>query len=358
MQSEVFSKSAIDAVERWFLANGRKLFIRDGRNPYRVWISEIALQQTQVSVAENYLVRFFDRFPHIESLASAPIDDVLALWSGLGYYGRARNLHKAALQIMVEHGGQLPEDYQSLLKLPGIGSYTAGAIASFAFKKAAPVVDGNVQRVLARYFADGTPLGSALGKKHFEALSLALAKKSERPWLIQEGIMELGATLCRKHQPRCLDCPLQTGCEARRTETQPAYPSVRKRALKSKMELAVLLASDGESIWLKKDPSNGNQGLYGGLFTPPNLAIEPGEQPNATLKRLAMAYGIATDDFSSDKPIKITRVLTHRLLTLHAFRCSHVPEHISGEERIALSDLEQFGISAATKALLKSAGLI
>jgi len=205
-------KPICDVVEPWFRANKRDLPWRKNKTPYRVWLSEIMLQQTQVQVVTEYYQRFIATFPTILDLSKAKEQDVLSLWSGLGYYSRGRNLHKCAKQIVDRYKGQFPDQFDELIQLPGIGSYTAGAISAFAFDKPAPVVDGNIARVLARLLNDPTPVNTPKGKKHFEAISANMVSFSNSPGDLQEGLMEIGAVICKRSAPRCNICPIKTHC--------------------------------------------------------------------------------------------------------------------------------------------------
>ncbi len=200
------------ALQNWFCAHKRPLPWREDPSPYRVWISEVMLQQTQVAVVIPYFTRWMERFPTIQALAESDLETVLKTWEGLGYYSRARSLHMAAQQIVTNYCGELPEDTSRLSSLRGIGPYTCGAIQSFAFKKRAAAVDGNVMRVLARYFAleiDTTKTSDQ--KKIWDIAEQILP--FETPWIHNEALIELGATLCMK-RPQCSSCPLKSSCQA------------------------------------------------------------------------------------------------------------------------------------------------
>ncbi|HEY1908255.1 MAG TPA: A/G-specific adenine glycosylase, partial [Myxococcaceae bacterium] len=201
------------ALLRWYDAQARDLPWRRTRDPYRIWVSEVMLQQTQVSVVLPYWTAFLARFPDLDSLARASLDDVLAAWRGLGYYARARNLHRAAVAVVERHAGGLPDDVDALRALPGFGRYTVGAVASIAFGKEVPLVDGNVARVLARLAGLEGPTGDAGREKQLWALAEALVQ-GERPGDWNQALMELGATVCRQEQPTCLLCPVRAHCGA------------------------------------------------------------------------------------------------------------------------------------------------
>ena len=207
--SKYFSKKLID----WYISNKRELPWRDITDPYKIWISEIILQQTRVNQGMNYYLRFVDRFPTVDILAEVEEDEVLKYWQGLGYYSRARNLHKAAQQIMTDFDGIFPSEHRNVLQLAGVGDYTAAAICSFAYNQSYAVVDGNVYRVLSRIFGIETPIDSGAGKKEFAGIAQQLLSKSQ-PGLHNQAIMEFGALQCVPTSPNCTNCFLQNNCKA------------------------------------------------------------------------------------------------------------------------------------------------
>ncbi|GAT63368.1 A/G-specific adenine glycosylase [Paludibacter jiangxiensis] len=198
----------------WYKKNKRDLPWRNIHDPYRIWISEIILQQTRVAQGYDYYLKFTQQFPDVQSLANAPEDEVLKCWQGLGYYSRARNLQAAAKRIMAQHNGKFPSNYDDILALKGIGEYTAAAISSFAFKQPYAVVDGNVFRFLSRYFGIDSPIDSGAGKKQFAKLAGLLLDKLQ-PDLHNQAIMEFGALQCTPTGPDCMNCPLETSCFAK-----------------------------------------------------------------------------------------------------------------------------------------------
>ena len=232
-----------EELTAWFSENHRALPWRSSYDPYQVWISEIMLQQTQVETVVPYFERWMAAFPDVAALAAADEQSVLSLWSGLGYYSRARNLMEAAKVVAREHGGAVPPDYEALRSLPGIGQYTAGAILSIAFNKPFPVVDGNVRRVLSRVngWEDDIP------RRLWDAAD-DLVRRAE-PRLINQAIMELGATVCSFKAPRCLVCPVQNACVAYKTGKQLEIPPVKKRPETVRVQLfAVVQESDGRVL--------------------------------------------------------------------------------------------------------------
>jgi A/G-specific adenine glycosylase len=239
------------------------------RTPYRVWVSEIMLQQTQVATVVRYYERFLKRFPDAASLAAAPLDEVLQLWSGLGYYARARNLHRAARRIHAEFGGELPVTFEALASLPGIGRSTAGAILALSQGARHAILDGNVRRVLSRYFAvEGAVEERATGARLWE-LAERCTPHAQLPEYTQ-AIMDLGATLCLRRAPRCDECPLAAGCGARRSGRQHELPARRRRRARPTRHTFMVLAQrrDG-GVWLERRPESG---VWGGLWCLPEFA--------------------------------------------------------------------------------------
>ncbi|MEP7311583.1 MAG: A/G-specific adenine glycosylase [Pseudomonadota bacterium] len=257
------------ALLAWHATDGRHdLPWQQDRSAYRVWVSEVMLQQTQVATVISYFERFMARFPTVRALAEAPQDEVLHLWSGLGYYARARNLQRAAQIIVAEHGGEFPQDFAAVEALPGIGRSTAGAILSISSGQHYAILDGNVRRVLARVFGvEGRP-----GERGFEN-ELWRVAEAETParqaGLYAQAIMDLGATLCVRRNPACERCPLATRCVARATGRQHELPAARRKAARATRQVFMLLArrADG-SVWLTRRPG---AGIWGGLWTPPQF---------------------------------------------------------------------------------------
>lgn len=251
----------------WFDDHGRKdLPWQHPQTPYRVWISEIMLQQTQVSVVIGYFERFMARFPTVADLADAPTEDVLSLWAGLGYYARARNLHQAARQVVAEFGGEMPSTVDALESLPGIGRSTAGAIVSMGFGQRAAILDGNVKRVLARHAGvEGWPGRSPVMKALWREAESRLP--DGRHGEFTQASMDLGATVCTRHQPACLLCPLQDDCVARLTNRIPELPAPKPRTHRPRRRSFVWLIRDTENRLLlhRRAPT----GVWGGLWSLP-----------------------------------------------------------------------------------------
>jgi A/G-specific adenine glycosylase len=268
-----FAQSVLD----WFDQHGRKdLPWQQDTSPYRVWVSEIMLQQTQVKTVIPYFERFMAAFPDVQTLAAAPEDEVLHLWTGLGYYARARNLHKAAKQIANEASGQFPDTLDGLGDLPGVGRSTAGAILSIAFGQRASILDGNVKRVLARYHrVEGWPGQSAVHQKLWDIAEQHTPEKRCADYT--QAMMDLGATLCTRSSPACETCPLATTCQARAHGDQRDYPGRKPRKiLPVKTTFFLIVRSSEGEIWLEKRPSSG---IWGGLWCFPEIETpEEGRQ--------------------------------------------------------------------------------
>jgi A/G-specific adenine glycosylase len=237
----------------------------EGGVPYLVWLSEIMLQQTTVATVGDYFHRFVKRWPTVEALAAAPIDEVLSAWAGLGYYARARNLHACARAVQERHGGVFPRSEEELLALPGIGRYTAAAIRAIAFDERASAVDGNVERVISRLFAIETPLPDAKAEINLRAAALV---PGQRPGDYAQAMMDLGATVCTPRSPRCVICPLVAGCEARKRGIAEELPRRAAKALKpTRRGLAFVLTRRDGAVLLRKRPP---RGLLGGMDEVPS----------------------------------------------------------------------------------------
>lgn len=251
-------RDASETLTRWFEAQRRDLPFRRNRTPYRVWASEIILQQTQVTTATPYFERFMERFPDVERLAAANLDEVLKAWQGLGYYRRARLMHQAAMEIQERHAGEFPTTVPELEKLPGVGPYTARAIAALAFGQRTVAVDGNVRRVGARLLADPQPSDTKL-QDRLEALL-----PRERPQRGTEALIELGATVCTPRAPACNRCPLALVCLGR--ERWQHYPAPRRRTPPRQVRLQAYIWIRGDRVWLQRRPDDVP---LGGQWGPP-----------------------------------------------------------------------------------------
>ena len=296
---------------RWFDRHQRDLPWRRTRDPYAIWLSEVMLQQTQVTTVLPYWERFLSRYPTLPALADAPLPDVLSQWRGLGYYSRARNLHRAAQEVVERHGGKLPADLEALRALPGFGRYTAGAVASIAFGLQAPLVDGNVARVFSRLFeVEGEP-----GDKQREAKLWALAEalvQGERPGDLNQALMELGALVCRP-DPTCLLCPVRDICLAFRHQRVDELPPKKKRAARKALALSVALWRKRDTVLLARRREGG---LFGGLWELPSVetagpVVGDAEQALSAVLGVPLTLGAQL--------CQVERTLTHRDLALTVF---------------------------------------
>jgi A/G-specific adenine glycosylase len=301
----------------WYHAHRRDLPWRRTRDPYAIWISELMLQQTRVETVIPYYHRFLERFPTLSALADAPLDDVLGQWAGLGYYSRARNLHKAAQMVLREHAGVLPSEAAELLELPGIGRYTAGAVASIAYDRPEPVVDGNVIRVLTRLHGieDDVSLPATVRRLWDDAGQLV---RGPEPGALNQALMELGATLCTPRNPRCLACPVARQCVATQ-ELDPERLPLKTKKLKRRSVDAVgaFFLRRGKALAVQRPP----RGLMGGMWELPGGDAEQGESAEQALHRcLLERTGLRVDKANLLGVVEHT--FTHIDLSLHIFQCS------------------------------------
>jgi A/G-specific adenine glycosylase len=319
------------ALLSWYRAGHRDLPWRRSGDPYAIWISEIMLQQTRVETVKDYFARFMARFPTPTALAEAPLGDVLELWSGLGYYARARNLHAAAREIAGRYGGAFPAAPEDVRALPGIGPYTAGAILSIAYGQRAPILDGNVIRVLSRVFAVADPIDQAAAKRRLWSLAEALvpppsgvpSSGRNDPGDFNQALMELGATVCVPRGPSCLVCPLAAECQARRDGEQERYPVKGKEREVPMVDVVTLVVRHRGSALLARRPA---AGLWGGLWEPPTgpIQVEDGEGPEAAAARLGReGLGLRVRGGALRELVQFDHVLTHKYMRFHPYLLDH-----------------------------------
>ena len=295
----------------WYGKEGRVLPWRENRDPYRIWLSEIMLQQTTVAAVIPYYARFLQRFPTIESLAAAPLDDVISLWAGLGYYSRARNLHRGAQKIVSEHP-DFPDTLEGLLALPGIGLSTAGAILSIAFDKPAPILDGNVRRVLVRLFAWQEDPRSSRAEKQLWQWAEALTPE-EHPHDYAQAIMDLGATVCVPRTPLCESCPLRELCQAFKQGCATLLPVTRKQGkLPVRRQVALLVKGSGDYL-LRQRPT---EGFLGGLWEFPVVEVSPEENHRQAAERLLADLGLVGEAIEAEA---VRHAYSHFKLELAVF---------------------------------------
>ncbi len=321
----------VPALLAWFKKNQRTMPWRSNPEPYRVWISEIMLQQTQVVSVIPFFNRFLERFPDLATLAAAPLQEVLKAWEGLGYYSRARHLHDAAQQVMEQHGGHVPGTFARLQELPGIGRYTAAAIASIAFGEAVPVVDGNVLRVFARYlcWTDNISL-PATRDRLFDFLKNPIAA-SGHPSHFNQAMMELGALVCTPRQPACDNCPLQPGCGARlRNKTDVLPIKTKKAAVRHEVVgVGIIFNAKGRILIARRKAG----GLLGGLWEFPGGKRQGKESLKKTvLREVKEETGLTVEVGRALPPVD--HAYSHFTVTLHPFIC----KRLSGNARALGSD--------------------
>lgn len=345
MQDAAFS----DEVLNWFDQHGRKdLPWQHDITPYRVWLSEIMLQQTQVTTVIGYFERFVLAFPDVDALAKAPLDEVLHLWTGLGYYARARNLHKAAVIVADTHAGKFPDTVEQLCELPGIGRSTAGAICAIAFHRRAAIMDGNVKRVLSRVHCVAGWAGQASVNKELWQLAERYTP-AQRVNHYTQAIMDLGATICVRGQPKCSACPVIDYCEALQHDCVQSFPQAKPRkSIPTRQTQMLLIENSAGEIWLEKRPA---QGIWGGLWSLPELEVEQ----NA-VDYCEQQLQIAVDS--------CTRLEPHRHTFSH-FHLQIAPLHIKSSKQSAsvMEDQQQLwynvrkpasvGLAAPVKQLLR-----
>jgi A/G-specific adenine glycosylase len=340
-----FARTLVD----WQATHGRNdLPWQQNREPYHVWLSEIMLQQTQVDTVVPYYQRFLQRFPDVAALATAPLDDVLTLWSGLGYYARARNLHRAAQMIMSEYAGVFPRTAAELIELPGIGRSTAAAIASFCFGERVAILDGNVKRVLARHFGiEGFP-----GERAIEQDMWALAESlvpEQGVDIYPQAIMDLGATICTRSRPLCMHCPVTMSCVARQQGRQAELPTPKPRKAVPQRESAMLVLRAQNRVLLEQRPASG---IWGGLFSLPEMEI--GEDAASLMLR---RFGFSPKE-SAIALTPVRHAFTHFGLTIQPWliELNKMPAALN-EPNLSWADLgtlETVGLPAPIRRLLQS----
>ncbi len=311
---------------QWYRMHHRRLPWRETADPYAIWVSEVMLQQTQVNTVLPYYADFMARFPDIESLAEADPQEVLKVWEGLGYYARARNLHKAARVVVTEYRGKIPDDWDTFKSLPGVGEYIASAVQSIAFEGRHAVVDGNVKRVLARLLTLDAPANAAPSYTVFKGLATRLLDPSS-PGIFNQAMMELGALICRPVNPGCVGCPLRWECRAFQAGSVAEYPRrIKKKPTPTRKLVAGVICRNGELLITRRP----TEGLLGGLWEFPGGEILPGEEPSeALIRRIRETTGlaVAVDAYLT----RVRHAYTHFKVDLEVFYC----RYRSGEIELA-----------------------
>ena len=343
---EDFASRVID----WQSQHGRHQLPWQHQDAYRVWLSEIMLQQTQVATVIPYYQRFLKRFPTIESLANSDIDSVLQHWQGLGYYARARNLHRAAQLILDQHDGQFPTELDAVLALPGIGRSTAAAILTFACQQSWPILDGNVKRVLARCFQVDGWYGQSATMQLLWQLSEQLTPKQKTDDYNQ-SMMDLGATVCLKSKPKCDECPLTSHCQSYQQKTQNQYPQKKPRKLKPHKQTLMLLHRYEDRVLLYRRPPTG---IWGGLWSLPEVegVDNIGDWQDRGLASRPETKSIAEN--------VLKHQFTHFSLDISVaeIKLESLPEKIADNEDmvfVAFNDLAEFGLPTPVRKILSTA---
>lgn len=343
-----------NVLEMWYKENGRSLPWRMTKDPYAVWISEIILQQTRVVQGLDYYKRFMSRFPTVQSLAEAPLDEVLLYWQGLGYYSRARNLYTAAQQI-VAHGG-FPDSYHEVLDLKGVGEYTAAAICSVAFDLPYAVLDGNVYRVLSRIFGIDTPIDSTKGKKEFSSLAQELLDK-EHPGLYNQAIMDFGALKCVPKSPDCLSCPFVEKCEAFANQKVDSLPVKAHKTKVTDRYFHYLLVCVGDELILHQRTGND---IWQGLFELPMMeTLTDGENvPWLTpdVERSTVWHQFIHNGTLRMVHEHVKHVLSHRVIhaSLYELRLDAWPESLpDGYFKLKFNSLDRYAVPRLIEILLQ-----
>jgi A/G-specific adenine glycosylase len=337
----------------WYRRNQRSLPWRETNDPYRIWISEIMLQQTQVDTVIPYYHRFLKAFPTVSSLARASLQDVLKAWENLGYYSRARNIHAAARVIVEKFGGRIPENLEEIKTLPGIGQYTAGAILSIAYGHALPAVDGNVRRILCRLFAIRKPVDDAREQKQLQTLAASLIP-FKHPGDFNQALMDLGATICKAKNPDCARCPIANLCQARLHDLQNVLPITRKAPAIPRRQAATAVVRNSKGMLLVvQRPASG---LLASLWKLPGGFIKSDEDAEKSLRHnVKEELGIS---IQVGKPLaSVNHTYTHFRLTLQAYECrllKGVPKPIGCQNWrwASLTDLKKLPLSKIDRMIL------
>ena len=344
-----------DALIAWYRQQRRDLPWRSTKDPYAVWLSEIMLQQTRVETVIPYYHRFLARYPSVFALAQAPLEEVLAMWSGLGYYRRAKMLHQAAKVIVEEHAGVFPSSHPTILSLPGVGRYTAGAIASIAFDEEAPLVDGNVFRILSRLFYLLDPIGS----RELERASWQIAEQLVRgpfPGDLNQALMELGATCCLPRKPICLLCPVRSWCRGLASKQVSLLPTPKRAKEPALWQVAWAALQKEQRILLAQRPE---KGLFAGMWELPGV-YRPGEAeiPESALLQSLQDIGIFAS--SPQSLARYQHLLTHRKLSIAVYSFSEVHKLLTTPttrlQWVDPNNLPDLALSSITRRVLKEIG--
>lgn len=344
----------VRSLLEWFRGRAREVPGRNETDPYRIWVAEVMAQQTRIATVIPYFEAFLHRFPDVESLAAASRDQVLKAWEGLGYYGRAHNLHRAAGEVRERFGGRLPEDPADLRSLPGIGPYTAGAIASIAFGRPEPAIDGNVRRVLCRLRDIENPTPVRLDR----AARQLIAASPRTAGLLNQALMDLGSSVCAPQAPDCGDCPLASWCLALERGTVALRPARKRRPPLPHQDIAAAVVWRGSWLLIARRPENG---LLGGLWEFPGGKVEPGETPPEAARREVreeLGVSVAVLD-----PLAVVRhAYSHFRITLHVFHARWIEggpapaETVSDDDSprwVLPAELDRYAFPAANHGIIR-----
>jgi A/G-specific adenine glycosylase len=343
----------------WYKRHQRSLPWRETSDPYRIWISEIMLQQTQVDTVIPYYQRFLKAFPDVRKLAFAPLPNVLKVWENLGYYSRARNIHAASRIIVNQWGGRIPDTLTEIKTLPGIGDYSAGAILSIAYGQALPAVDGNVRRILCRFFAIRKPVDDPGEQKKLRELAAALIP-AKRPGDFNQALMDLGATICKPKNPNCSICPMTSICRARLLDLQNMLPVTRKAPAipRRQAAAAVLCNQEGMLLVVQRPPA----GLLASLWKLPGGFIDDAENMESGLKR-SVKEELGISIRVGKKLVSANHAYTHFRLTLQTYDCrllKGLPEPLGCQDWrwVSPADLKKLPTSKIDRMVMEACQLI
>ncbi|HBZ57443.1 MAG TPA: A/G-specific adenine glycosylase [Syntrophobacteraceae bacterium] len=353
-------RQMVEGLLRWFASNQRSLPWRNRYTPYATWIAEMMLQQTRTATVIPYYERWMRRFPDVRWLARASEQEVLKLWEGMGYYSRARNIHKTARVLMEQFGGVFPDNYEDIIQLPGIGPYTASAILSIAFNQDYPVVDGNVERVFARLYDLQQPVKAKKSRDFIRSTALSLLP-SGRAREFNQALMELGATLCLPRNPLCVECPIEDCCKSKRLGVAHLRPVMAARKPLVPIEVALGVLMEGDRVLIQKRPT---EGLMAGLWEFPGGKLEDGETPVEALKReFQEELGLGIE------PIRKLTVIRHQYtsyrVTLHCYLCCFQAKSqriggdlVSTPRWVTVAELDRYPFPAANRRLIHLLGTL
>lgn len=347
------TKKIRQILKEWYFTNKRDLPWRETSDPYKIWISEIVLQQTHVNQGIDYYIRFIERFPDVKTLADASEDEVLKYWQGLGYYSRARNLHKASKQIMANFGGKFPTTFDDVLSLSGIGTYTASAICSFAYNQNYAVLDGNVFRVLSRLFAISTPINTNAGQKEFSQWAENLLDKTNSH-THNQAIMEFGALQCVPANPNCADCPLKEHCKAHALNIVSNLPIKQGKTAVSDRYFNYFFITNNEYTYLQKRTK---KDIWQNLYEFPLIETEEHKELENLMEREEFKH-LFTDIQNieiSNLLFQTKHILSHRRIfaTFYSVKISEENNHFQSFSKLKISEIEKFAVSRLTEIFLE-----